>query len=90
MAVLDAIKRERDVDELCWWNVMEEWLVSGGSASYPATWEGLYRLLQDSEVPISTLASFKKAVIQQVIQPGHAHPGRKESDGKLMLWTVNK
>ena len=78
MASLDAVKRERGIDELCWWSIMEEWLVSGGSSLYPATWEGLHRLLLDAEVPLSDLAAFKKAVIGQVIQPGCVY---SENDG---------
>ena len=31
----------------CWLEVMKCWLNSGGYGDYPATWEGLYRLLMD-------------------------------------------
>ena len=31
----------------CWNKVMEHWLAEGGSQDYPATWEGLYTLLND-------------------------------------------
>ena len=30
-----------------WKEVMEHWLCSGGTQDYPATWEGLYSLLDD-------------------------------------------
>ena len=82
MAALDAIKSERGLDELCWWHLIEKWLLSNGSLSYPATWEGLYKLLQDSEVPAATLTLFKKAV-NQAIQPDHPlSDGNGKDDGK--------
>ena len=31
----------------CWLEVMKRWLNAGGCGDYPATWEGLYRLLMD-------------------------------------------
>lgn len=34
---------------MCWVEVMEHWLTEGGTHDYPATWEGLYTLLNDSE-----------------------------------------
>ena len=33
----------------CWCHVMGEWLESGGTVEYPATWRGLLTLLQDIE-----------------------------------------
>lgn len=32
----------------CWNKVMDRWLASGGTRDYPATWEGLYTLLNDT------------------------------------------
>ena len=35
---------------VCWMKVMDHWLVEGGVLPYyPATWEGLYLLLEDVE-----------------------------------------
>ena len=31
----------------CWNKVMGQWLNNGGTKDYPATWEGLYELLED-------------------------------------------
>ena len=31
----------------CWNQVMGQWLAGGGTPDYPATWEGLYLLLED-------------------------------------------
>lgn len=31
----------------CWLEVMRQWLERGGYHDYPATWEGLYQLLDD-------------------------------------------
>lgn len=46
---------------LCWKKVMEHWLSGGGKGDYPATWEGLYSLLED--VQCSGVANkLKKAV----------------------------
>ena len=33
----------------CWVKVMEHWLSGGGLPDYPATWDGLYLLLEDVE-----------------------------------------
>ena len=35
----------------CWNEVMNQWLTQGGSRDYPATWEGLYTLLSDTDFP---------------------------------------
>ena len=45
---LDAWKTQYQGDAaICWNKVMEDWLTRGGSCGYPATWEGLYSLLDD-------------------------------------------
>ena len=33
----------------CWLKVMEYWLTGGETPDYPATWDGLYKLLEDVE-----------------------------------------
>lgn len=50
MDKLDAWKKEclGDAAE-CWKKVMAQWLAQGGTCEYPATWEGLYVLLEDIE-----------------------------------------
>ena len=36
---------------LCWNKMIECWLIQNGTPEYPATWEGLYKLLKDAEFP---------------------------------------
>ncbi len=65
---LEDVKREQEgSDELCWISVMEKWMLDGGSSSYPATWEGLYRLLVDSESP--DIAKLLRRAVTQAIHP---------------------
>ena len=45
--------------------VIDDWLTRGGSHDYPATWEGLYSLLNDLEFG-SVAVKLKKAVLGQV------------------------
>ena len=33
----------------CWMKVMQHWLTGGDTPDYPATWDGLYELLEDVE-----------------------------------------
>lgn len=42
---LAAIKREHLCPEICWSSLMEGWLLSDGTPTYPTSWEGLYSLL---------------------------------------------
>lgn len=70
MKELDKIKQEHDgINELCWCNLMENWMLDNDSSSYPCTWLGLYNLLKDSEIPISTLTRLKKAVTHAIFTP---------------------
>ena len=46
----------------CWNEVMNQWLVQGGSRDYPATWEGLYTLLRDTGFA-NTVGKLKNAII---------------------------
>ena len=45
LEALDA--QHRGNASLCWNAVMEDWLNEEDEGEYPATWEGLYRLLSD-------------------------------------------
>ena len=54
-------------NELCWCHLMEEWLYSEENLSYPASWEGLYSLLEDAEA--STAANLLKNAIICAIHP---------------------
>ena len=45
--------------------VMDDWLTRGGSRDYPATWEGLYSLLNDLGYG-NVAVKLKKAVLGQV------------------------
>ena len=38
----------RGVTDDCWDHVMQHW-IDNGSKSYPATWQGLYSLLDDTK-----------------------------------------
>ena len=51
--------------DMCWIRVIDNWLTRGGSRDYPATWEGLYSLLDDLEFG-SVAVKLKKAVLGQV------------------------
>lgn len=62
---LEDIKHEQEGDELCWCYLMETWLFDGGSTLYPATWDGLYHLLLDSEA-ISIAKLLRTAVTRAV------------------------
>ena len=47
---LEAWRREcLGIATECWRKVMGQWLAGGGTHNYPATWEGLYVLLEDVE-----------------------------------------
>ena len=37
----------RDQSDSCWYAVMNHWLSVGGTKEYPATWKGLFTLLED-------------------------------------------
>ena len=60
LTVLDT--RLRDPDK-CWIEVMDSWLTRGGTASYPASWEGLFKLLKD--VRYERVAGDMKAAVQR-------------------------
>ena len=47
---LEVWARDKDADERCD-AVLSHWLVNPPS-EYPATWEGLYKLLKDSQLPV--------------------------------------
>ena len=58
---LKALEHQRGGAMECWTEVMSHWLAGGGGRGYPATWEGLYVLLNDME--LSKVASdLEKAV----------------------------
>ena len=66
---LDSIECEHDgSDELCWCDIMEAWLLDGGTASYPASWDGLHRLLVDAGA-LDTAKLLRVAVTQAVLPP---------------------
>ena len=46
----------------CCTKVFEHWLTSGGTEDYAATWEGLYRLLED--IDCATIAEDLKNIVQ--------------------------
>jgi hypothetical protein len=35
----------------CWTRVMDHWLTGGGTPDYPATWDGIYKLLEYINCP---------------------------------------
>jgi hypothetical protein len=43
----------------CWLKVMGHWLNNGGTEHYPATWEGLYTLVRDCDLPEVALSLLK-------------------------------
>ena len=47
--------------------VMEHWLAEGGTPDYPATWEGLYELLEDVEY--AEVAEELKRIVQAMHGP---------------------
>ena len=49
----------------CWNKVMDDWLTGGGSRDYPATWVGLYSLLNDLSFGNIAL-KLEKAVLGQI------------------------
>ena len=50
---------QRKVED-CWVQVMQHWM-DGGSKVYPATWQGLYGLVEDAGYP-AVAKEFKEAV----------------------------
>lgn len=46
----------------CWKRVIEHWLTIGGTPDYPATWDGLYKLLEDVGCP--AIADKLKSIVQ--------------------------
>ena len=46
---LDSWEHQLQSSSSCWNKVIDHWLAGGGTAEYPATWEGLYTLLEDAE-----------------------------------------
>ena len=46
---IDAVHRGDPT--VCWNRVMEHWLAGQSGRDYPPTWEGLYILLNDMELP---------------------------------------
>ena len=72
---LEDIRREHEgSDEMCWFDVMETWLLEGGTSSYPACWEGLYNLLVDSGALCT--AKVLRIAVTQAIHP-HLPPSAK-------------
>ena len=48
---LKALERQHQGDATDIWNeIMSHWLAGGGGRDYPASWEGLYILLNDMEL----------------------------------------
>ena len=47
----DIESKNNGNDTQCWNYLMEKWLLSKGTPSYPASWEGLYQMLVDAEAP---------------------------------------
>ena len=65
---LDAWKIQYQGDAtICWNKVMDDWLTRGGSHDYPATWEGLYSLLNDLDFGMRV-----KKGLGTRLQQGHA------------------
>ena len=54
-------------NELCWCSLMEKWLLRKVVSSYPASWEGLCRLMEESEISVTTLQLLRKAVARAVV-----------------------
>ena len=56
----------------CWNKVMEHWLDEGGvTEDYPATWEGLYTLLED--VQCTQVAEELKNALESASKASHSH-----------------
>lgn len=47
----DIESKNNGNDTQCWNYLMEKWLLSKGTPSYPASWEGLHQMLVDTEDP---------------------------------------
>ena len=60
---LEVWAREKDAEECCE-RVLSYWL-DNPPQDYPATWEGLYELLEDSELS-QVAAKLKQAVVNSV------------------------
>ena len=59
-----AVWRRECLGEIgpCWKRVVDHWLTTGGTQDYPATWEGLYKLLED--IDCAAIAERLKNVVQ--------------------------
>ena len=67
---LDKIQHDQNEnDELCWFRVIEKWMNGKNSKSYPVSWQGLNKLLKDSDVTDSALYNFRKALTHAICPP---------------------
>lgn len=89
-AELNEIKcNESENDELCWFHIMEKWLYAEQpSPSYPASWQGLYKLLKDSKVVDSTLNLLRRAVINAIPHPSTKHEQKSINEPSKLVFLV--
>lgn len=60
-------EKYRGNSSMCWTKVMEHWLNGGGKDCYPATWEGLYTLLEDADY-LQVAKDFKEVVDESMTE----------------------
>ena len=61
--MLDAWREEcHHISAHCWCKVMHHWLTGGDTPDYPATWDGLFEILEDTEY-FEVARQLKEAVL---------------------------
>ena len=60
---MDKIHHDQNGNnQLCWFHLIEKWMTDNDSKSYPVSWQGLNKLLKNSDVADQTLNLLRKAV----------------------------
>ena len=66
--MLDAWREEcLNNSARCWLKVMHHWLTGGDTPDYPATWDGLYEMLEDVEY-FEMAQQLREAVLSAKVQ----------------------
>ena len=66
--MLDAWREEcLNISARCWCKVMHYWLTGGHTPDYPATWDGLYEMLEDVEY-FEVARQLREAVLAAKVQ----------------------
>ena len=66
--MLDAWREEcHHISARCWCKVMHHWLTGGDTPDYPATWDGLYEMLEDVEY-FEVARQLREAVLAVKVQ----------------------